>query len=87
MSLQMRKATIWVPTRSDTNQAIQSQKMVRGWKFCIKKVEELYYPSIENKGADLHFVFAYVDCWFSHASAHRNASNKDADRIIVHSVL
>ena len=43
---------MWSPTRSDTNQAVQSQKMVRGWKFWIKKVEELYYPSRENKGAD-----------------------------------
>ena len=24
-----------VPTRSDTNRAVQSQKMVRGWKFWI----------------------------------------------------
>ena len=30
MSLCTRKPTIWVPTRSDTNQAVQSQKMVRG---------------------------------------------------------
>ena len=48
----MRKPTIWVPTRSDTNRAVQSQKMVRGWKFWFKKVEELYYQYSENKGAD-----------------------------------
>ena len=48
----MRKPTIWVPTRSDTNRAIQSQKMVRGWKFRIYKVEKLYYLCSENKGAD-----------------------------------
>ena len=41
-SLFMRKPTTWVPTRSDTNRAVQSQKLVRGWKFWIKKVEELY---------------------------------------------
>ena len=29
----MRKPTIWVPTRSDTNQAVKSHKMVRGWKI------------------------------------------------------
>ena len=52
MSLYMRKPTIWVPTRSDTNRPVQSQKMVRGWKFWIKKVQELYYPCSENKGAD-----------------------------------
>ena len=48
----MRKPTIWVPTRSDTNRAMQLQKMVRGLKFWIQKVEELYYPCSENKGAD-----------------------------------
>ena len=34
-SLCTRKPTIWVPTRSDTNQPVQSQKMVEGLKFCI----------------------------------------------------
>ena len=48
----MRKTTIWVPTRSDTNWAVQSQKMARGWKFQIQEEEELYYPCSENKGAD-----------------------------------
>ena len=52
MSLCVRKQTIWVPTRSDTNQAVQSQKMVRGLKFWIQKVEKLYYPCSENKGVD-----------------------------------
>ena len=71
----MRKQTILVPTRSDTNRTVQSQKMV------MEKVEELYYPCIENKGADqlrssvtakliCAFVFAYADCWFSHAAVH-----------------
>ena len=35
LSLCVRKPTIWVPTRSDTNRAVQSQKMARGWKFWI----------------------------------------------------
>ena len=43
---------MWFPTRSDTNQAVQAQKMARDWKFWIKKVEELYYPCGKNKGAD-----------------------------------
>ena len=30
-------------TRSDTNQAVQPQKMARGLKFWIEKVEGLYY--------------------------------------------
>ena len=35
MSLCMRKPTIWVRTRSDTNWALQSQKMARSLKFWI----------------------------------------------------
>ena len=42
----------WFPTRSDTNQAVQLQKMARGLKFRIKKVEILHYLCSENKGAD-----------------------------------
>ena len=48
----MRKPTFWFPTRSDTNQAVQLQKMARGLKFWIWKVEGLYYLCGENKGAD-----------------------------------
>ena len=79
MSLCVRKPTIWVPTRSDTNRAEQSQKQTRSLKFRIYEEEEMYYPSSENKGADqlrgyreaiCVFVFAYADCWFSHAAAH-----------------
>ena len=40
------------PTRSDTNRAVQSQKMARDLKFRIKEVGELYYLHSENKGAD-----------------------------------
>ena len=47
----MRKPTFWFPTRSDTNQAVQLQKMDRGLKFRIQKEEGLYYPCSENKGA------------------------------------
>ena len=45
---------VWVLTRFDTNRAVQSQKMVRGWKFLIQKVGELYYmhPYSDNKDAD-----------------------------------
>ena len=48
----MRKPTFWFPTWSDTNQAVHIQKMARGLKFRIKKVEGLYYLCSENKGAD-----------------------------------
>ena len=52
MSRVMRKPTFWFSTRSDTNQAVQSQKMARNSRFRIKVVEGLYYPFSENKGAD-----------------------------------
>ena len=48
----MRKPTIWVPTRSDTNQTVQSQKTARSLKFRLNEEEGLYYPFSENKGAD-----------------------------------
>ena len=33
MSRVMRKQTFWFPTWSDTNQAVQLQKIARGFKF------------------------------------------------------
>ena len=48
----MTKPTIWVPTRSDTNQPVQSQKIARSLKFGMNEEEKLYYPYSENKGAD-----------------------------------
>ena len=75
----MRKQTFWFPTWSDTNQAVQLQKMARGLKFRIYKVEGLYYLCRETKAlisfgvtAKLIcvFVFAYAKCWFSHDAAH-----------------
>ena len=43
---------MWFWNRSDTNRPVQSQKMARGWKFLILKVEELYYPCSKIKDAD-----------------------------------
>ena len=48
----MRKPTFWFPTWSNINQAVQLQKMARGLKFRIWKVEGLYYLCSENKDAD-----------------------------------
>ena len=48
----MRKPVFGVSDQSDTNRAVQPQKMARGLKFWIQKVEGLYYPCSENKGAD-----------------------------------
>ena len=48
----MGKPTMWFPTGSDINQAVQSQKIAKSLKFRIWVEEELYCPSSENKGAD-----------------------------------
>ena len=48
----MRKPKFLFPTWSDTNQAVQLQKMARCLKFRIKEVEGLNFPCSENKGAD-----------------------------------
>ena len=48
----MGKPTMWFPNRSDTNRAVQAQKMARSLKFRIWEEEKLYYPGSENKGAD-----------------------------------
>ena len=45
------KPTMWFRNRSDTNQAVQSQKQARDLKFWLEVEEESYYPSSENKGA------------------------------------
>ena len=74
----MRKPMFWFLTWSDTNQAVQLQKMARGLKFPIKKVEGLYYLCSKYKGtdqvrsyckADLHLFFHISQCWFSHDTA------------------
>ena len=52
MSRPIRKPAMCFSNRSDTNRAVQILKRARGWKFWIFKVEELHYPSSENKGAD-----------------------------------
>ena len=48
----MRKPTFLFPSWSDTNQAVQLQKMARCLKFRIKEVEGLNNPCNDNKGAD-----------------------------------
>ena len=53
----MRNWSSRFPTRSDTNQAVQLQRMTRGLKFWIWKEEELYYVCSENIGVDLRLCF------------------------------
>ena len=48
-----------VDNQVDTNRPVQSQKMARSLKFWIYVEQGLYmyYPSSENKGADLRLCF------------------------------
>ena len=48
----MRKSVFGVLTRSDTNRAVQPQKMARSLKFRILEEEGLYYLCSETKAAD-----------------------------------
>ena len=68
----MRKPTIWVLTRSDTNQPVQSQKKARSLKrdhtICVAKTR-LLITFVFTAKLICVFVFAYADCCFSHALA------------------
>ena len=67
----MRKPTFWFQTWSDTNQAVQLQKMARGLKFRISKVEGSYYQCSENEGA----LFSHMqNVGFSLDAAHSYAA-------------
>ena len=63
----MRKPVFGISTRSDTNRAVQSQKMARGLKFQILIEEGLHYQCSENKGADQLHSYREADLrLFSH---------------------
>ena len=68
----------WVSDHVRHNQAVQPQKMARGLKFRILKVEGLYYLCRKNKALIsctvtsqliCVFVFAYAKIRFSHDAA------------------
>ena len=70
---------MWFPSRSDTNQAVQSQNQASSLKFRIKKQRKCSIRVAKTMAlisfavtAKLIcvFVFAYADCWFSHEAAH-----------------
>ena len=48
----MRKPTILILTRSDTNQPVQSQKQARSLQFGFKKQEDCSIRAGKNKDAD-----------------------------------
>ena len=62
------------------NPPVQSQKIARSLKFrifrkkrdctiCVAKTKALISNAVTAK-LTCAFVFAYADCWFSHAAAH-----------------
>ena len=55
----MRKQTMSFPVRTDTNRAVQAQKMTRGWKVWIQKEEELYL-STRLSIPDLRLCFSHA---------------------------
>ena len=74
----MRKPTICGSDQSDTNQAVQSQKLETR-NFRIKQKRDCTIRVAKTKAliscavtAPLicAFVFAYADCWFSGALTH-----------------
>ena len=65
----MRKPMFWFPTWSDTNQAVQLQKMASGWIGFRKKRDRAIYVA-KTKASICAFVFAYAKRWFSHDVAH-----------------
>ena len=78
LTLCVRKPTTWVPTRSDTNQPVQSQKQARSLNIQFKKKKDCAIHAAKTKAltscavtAQLicGFVFAYANCWFSHVVA------------------
>ena len=71
----MRKPTFWFPTWSDTNWAVQLQKMARGLKFRMRdhtinvaKTKALISFAVTAKLICI-FVFAFAKRWFSHEAA------------------
>ena len=52
MKMVIRNLSLGFQTRSDTNQAVQPQKMARGSNFQISEVDGSYYLFSKNRGAD-----------------------------------
>ena len=70
---------MWFPNRSDTNQAVQAQKMAQRLEiFYIEKRVINYYTICVAKTkvlisfavTELHLCFHIRKCWFSHDVAH-----------------
>ena len=78
MSLDARKQVLGVPTSSDINRPVQSQKQARSLKFWIQEEKKLYCVAKTKALISLAvtaklmcaFVLAQAKIWFSHNAAH-----------------
>ena len=76
MSHVMRKPTMWFPNRSNTNRAVQVEKMAGNFGFSksrnctihLVKTKVLISFAVTAK-LFCPFIFAYAKCWFSHDTA------------------
>ena len=74
LSRRVTKSTVWFPTKSSTNRAVQPQEKARGVKKdrdCTIHVEKTNALISFAATAKLicAFVFVYADCWFSRTTA------------------
>ena len=81
LSRVMRKPVFEFPTSYNTNQAVQTQKMVSGLKFWIYEEEGLNYLCSENKVADAKIMFShdaahFLEC-FSFTAENKKHDNLD----------
>ena len=66
---------MWFSYMTTTNLTVQAHKMATGWKFCIEKVEELFYPCSENKGAEADLRLCFRICKMLDFSCHGSFSH------------
>ena len=86
----MRKPTFWFSTWSDTNQAVQLQKMARGLKFQFRKERDrsIYVAKtmgLISLGATAKLICIFVFTYVKHCFSHDAAQNifKGGPRVII----
>ena len=75
-----------VPTRSDTNQVVQSQKMFEAGNFGFRKLRNCTIRVAKTKALTAKlicsFVFAQAFCWLSYAVSHIADSGQDCAKVL-----
>ena len=62
MSRVIRKPTLWFSNGSDTNQAVQAQKIARGWKCLIQKKKRNCTILVAKTKALISRLFVFLCC-------------------------